>query len=201
VYQLKGDRKKALELYRKYLAADPKGEGAPEAQVEAQVLEREIKADEALQAAEEAKRRLEAEAQRLREEEQQRKKLAGAQQSSASVAEESAGRRKLLFGLAGAAAGLALGGVVLMVVELLRHDQPVCDDGRPADQCPFKRDATIGIVLGAVGAAVFAGTSAALFLIGRRSGAPASAPVSGGAFWIAPFTDGRQVGVGLGGRF
>lgn len=95
---------------------------------------------------------------------------AGASRAVQLAGSGGSSRRTWQMGLGAAAVALAGGSLAGLITAAAYQDRAACD-GR----CAFRYDATTGIVLGAVGVAVFGAAAAALFAIAHRPASHAAA--------------------------
>lgn len=184
-YRAKGDRRTALEFYKKYIEADPNGEGVASARSHIDTLEKELKAEAA---AAELRRKEEAAAIRRRAAEAEAAKLAAA--AAAKREAEEIARRRIaaadvarrqksaryfrIAGLSTAGAGVAMVGVAsifgLRARSLSREASATT--GMWTDEAQGKVDRarsserTMFILLGVGGAVAI--TGGALYFVGRR---------------------------------
>lgn len=192
-YRTKGDKRLALELYKKYIELEPTGEGVPSARSHIAVIEAELRAEEA-----------EAEAERLATADTARR--AAAEAAHLRVAEAEAARHRTTLrslrvaGLAAGSAGIAALGVSAyfgLRARTLSHEASNVtgmwteDAQRKVDRAESS-ERTMFILLGAGGAVAI--TGGVLYLVGARKTerAPAmeprritAAPLPGGAAVLA----------------
>jgi tetratricopeptide (TPR) repeat protein len=178
-HRLKGDKRKAVDYYQRYLALEPGGEGAVEAQSHLAVLGREVAAEDA------AAREKAAAAERERAVEEARRKEREAARAEmearpvapppADAAPAGGGRGLKIAGLATGGAGLVLTGVGIYfglkasalsddAEALTEWDPSVVDDGEAANR-------NLLIFVGVGAAAVV--TGGVLYYLGMRADAAA----------------------------
>jgi tetratricopeptide (TPR) repeat protein len=210
-YREKGDKRQAVAYYKKYLALDPNGDGALFARSHVELLEKEIRAEDELQA---ARRQAEAEAERTRKAEaeltRKHSEDVARREAQRKVAESDAARRVSTSrwlrggGLAAGATGLATLGIALYfgheastLSEEASHVQGAWTEALEQKfNDAESAQTTMFVLLGVGGAAVASG--GLLYYLGVRTGRPADERASS-AVTVTPVRGGA--GVFVGGRF
>jgi|SoiMethySBSTD1v2_1073268.scaffolds.fasta_scaffold43984_3 tetratricopeptide (TPR) repeat protein len=176
-YRLKGDKRKAVEHYKKYLELEPGGEGAVEAQSHLAVLGRELDAEEAAarEKAAAVERERAVEEARRKEREAAQAELAARPLAPPVDTPEKKGGTLKIAGLVTGGAGLVLTGVGIYfglkasslssdLANLEEWDSSIVDEGESAN--------TNMMIFTGLGAAAVV-TGGVLYYLGMRADRPA----------------------------
>jgi tetratricopeptide (TPR) repeat protein len=181
-YRLKGDKRQAVDYYKRYLQAAPGGPGAVEAQSHIAVLGREIDAEDTAArekaAAAERARAAEERAKAVEEARRKEREAARAELVAAPPEQAAPGRTLKIAGLATAAGGVVLAGVGMyfgLRAKSLSDDLAKLgsgDEWDPSVRSDGQAAQRNMIIFTAVGAAA-AVTGGVLYFLGARADTPA----------------------------